>query len=70
MVLMGAAVAILNLKQAGNVSQVDTRINTMWGGIISLLPVVLGFFAGMMNLFMTCIQTNRIRRQRVGHGDP
>jgi hypothetical protein len=59
-VLMGAAVATLDLRQEGSVSEVDTKVNTMWGGILSLVPVVLGFVCGMANILLQSIQTRRI----------
>jgi len=51
-VFMGTAVAMLNLRNENSANQIDTRINTSWGGILSLLPVLLGFTWGMFNIFL------------------
>ncbi|KAF8815222.1 hypothetical protein BYT27DRAFT_7249308 [Phlegmacium glaucopus] len=64
MVLMGASVATLNLAQEGSASQVDTRINTTWGGIFSLIPVILGFSYGITNTIFHSIKAGRIKAQR------
>jgi hypothetical protein len=62
-VLMGVAVATLNLAEDG-ASQVDTRINTTWGGIVSLIPVVLGFSYGTANTLFHSLKAGRIKRSR------
>ena len=63
-VLMGVAVAMLDLSKDGSATQVDTKINTMWGGILSLLPIVLAFGLGVGSMWYNGIRGIMIRRSR------
>ena len=63
-VLMGVAVAMLDLSKGGSATQVDTKINTMWGGILSLLPIVLAFGLGVWSIWYNCMRGIMIQRSR------
>ena len=65
-ILMGVAVATLDLRDEQAASEIDKRINTMWGGIVSLLPVVLGFTWGMLNMLWNGAKVWRIKIHRNG----
>lgn len=65
-VLMGIAVAMLNLRTENSASQIDTRINTSWGGILSLVPVVLAFIWGMFDMLFHAKSVGYIQAQRSG----
>ena len=63
-VFMGIAVAMLNLRNENGANQIDTRINTSWGGILSLIPVVLGFTWGMLDMLFHARRGAYIQIQR------
>ncbi|KDR66305.1 hypothetical protein GALMADRAFT_217152 [Galerina marginata CBS 339.88] len=70
MVLMAVAVVRLDFRNEGNISNIDTRINPIWGGIASLLPVLLGFSYGFGNMIFHGIKTSKIRAQKSESGNP
>ena len=63
-VLMGVAVATLDLRNEQAATDIDKRINTMWGGIVSLLPVVLGFTWGVSTMVWNSLKVWRIKIHR------
>jgi hypothetical protein len=65
-VLMGIAVAMLDLRKKNSAHEVDTTINTPWGGILSLLPVLVGFIWGVSDLLIHNVVEAQIWRQRSG----
>jgi hypothetical protein len=65
-VLMGIAVAMLDLRKKNSATEVDTTINTLWGGVLSLLPVLVGFIGGILNILFHNVAVGRIWRQRNG----
>jgi len=65
-VLMGVSVAILDVKQ----EDIDKDISTTWGGVVSLLPVIIGFTYGTANIIYHNVKTERIRTRRGKDVDP
>lgn len=65
-VLMGIAVAMLDLRKKNSATEVDTTINTLWGGVLSLLPVLVGFIGGILNILFHIVAVGQIWRQRNG----
>jgi hypothetical protein len=63
-VLMGIAVAMLDLGNKNSANEVDGTIKTLWGGILSLLPVLVGFIWGVTDLLIHNVVEEQLGRQR------
>lgn len=60
-ILMATTLVLLGLEKDGSVSTIGTSVNTYIGGGLSLLPVVLGFFVGCVNMIRNGLWRARIR---------
>jgi hypothetical protein len=63
-VLMGTAVATLDLNKEGTALNVNTDIDTKWGGILSLLLIGLALLGGTTIFIVNGIKTIYIIRSR------
>lgn len=63
-VLMGIAVATLDLNKEGTALNVNTDINTKWGGILSLLLIGLALLGGTTIFIVNGIKTIYLIRSR------
>jgi hypothetical protein len=57
---MAISLVLLNLKIQDNISEVDARVSTSIGGIISLIPVLAGFLWGTYRIIWSEVQSDKI----------